>query len=611
MARTHKSILSEVMATFQDAEAARSGLEQQWLHNLNMVKRIDKELKRRAELNRSSIYIPAAYWTLWSMAPKVVLSLLSQKPYVLVLPRPGTTYEKAAAMQYLLNAQLIDRRVNIRRKALEYLLTLGIYGFGATYVGWRKEYRTRRFRMEDGTVERRNVLSADIPEVTVFDAFSTYVDPYATSQADMEFVIIRRMVTTQWLRRMAKRNKDDIFRPFRIPREFSDTDGHTPPEWWSQKKELEGWATGGLGTGRFRRHELIQMWTRDGVTSVLNREWVIQHETENPFWHGELPFIIGGYDQLPGEIVGDSLVGAIADLQHLLNAQVNQRLDNVNMIINKMWKVLRGAEIDEEELRTRPYGIVHVDSHDDIQEIQFSDVTSSAYVEEEHTLQNIERASGVYRHTMGQPLSKRQTATEAVSLQANADERVELRVGLLSDEWFGPLVQMMADNNQQFISPGTVIKIMGPHGLPVLMDIDPADIEGEFEFEYRGASVDDVASRNQKVNQMITMLPILQNLAQEGQVQVDLTAYLRRILELAQVGDLGMIFPSMTTALPAEGAGEANAPPESVVPLGAPPADLTNLAPGIGAAPEPTPFGTPTMRIGPTPREVGPPGTPI
>ena len=583
MARTHKSILTEALGIFYDAENARKGLESRWLANLNQMKRIDDELRRRAKKNRAAIYVPATYWTIWSMAPKVVLSLLSQQPYVVVFPRPGTPVEKAAAMQYLLNAQLSSREVNIRRRALDFILTLAIYGFGATYVGWRKEYRTRRFRNRDGRVDRKNYLAADYPDVVVYDAFSVYVDPYASTKDDVEVVITRQYLSEKALQRLAQRVDVDGRPIFKIPRDLA-RDGMTPPEWYVQKKQLEGWQVGDVRAGR---HELLRIWTADGVTSILDRRHVIQYETENPFWHGRIPFILGSYDAMPGEIVGDALAEVMSDLQALINAQTNQRLDNVNLVLNKMFKVLRGADIDEDELYPRPGGIVHVDSHDDIQEFTFTDVTQSAYLEVEHTLQNIERTTGVFRFTMGQPLTKRQTATEAVAVQSNADARVELRVGLLADEWFAPLVEMMADCNQQFLAPETVIKVMGPHGLPMLMPISPEDIEGEFEFEYRGASVDDVASRTQKVNQMIQLLPVAMQAAQSG-VQIDIGAYLHRILELAQVGDLGRIFTGATPM--AQGTSPA--------------------VPGQIGLPT-TPLGTPTMRIGPTAEEVSAPGQPL
>ena len=61
------------------------------------------------------------------------------------------------------------------------------------------------------------------------------------------------------------------------------------------------------------------------------------------------------------------------DLQAELDTLRNQRIDNISFVLNRMWKVRKGADIDEAELVSRPHGIIRVDNPDDVTELAMND----------------------------------------------------------------------------------------------------------------------------------------------------------------------------------------------------------------------------------------------
>ena len=93
----------------------------------------------------------------------------------------------------------------------------------------------------------------------------------------------------------------------------------------------------------------------------------------------------GVFEQLPNEFYGLSAVGLVEHLQHELNTTRNQRIDNVSFVLNRMWKVRRGADIDDSELVSRPHGVVHVDNPDDVTPFEMSGVTASSYNEKQES----------------------------------------------------------------------------------------------------------------------------------------------------------------------------------------------------------------------------------
>jgi Bacteriophage head to tail connecting protein. len=125
--------------------------------------------------------------------------------------------------------------------------------------------------------------------------------------------------------------------------------------------------------------ELLHYWENDRHTITVNRQKVI-YDGPSPYWrHRKLPFIAATYERLPNQFFGMSAVQIISDLQEEENTIHNQRTDNVNFILNKMWKVRRGADIDESELVSRPFGVIHVDHPDDVSEIPVADVAASSF----------------------------------------------------------------------------------------------------------------------------------------------------------------------------------------------------------------------------------------
>ena len=165
------------------------------------------------------------------------------------------------------------------------------------------------------------------------------------------------------------------------------------------------------------------------------------YDGENPYWrHGKKPFVTTCYEPLPGEIYGMSAVQVIEHLQHELNTQRNQRLDNVSLILNRMWKVRRSADIQEQELVSRPHGIIHVDNPDDVTEFVMQNVASSSYQDEMLTKTDMENAIGTPAVVRGANPERKETATEIITKNSNASIRFDVKITLFEATGLSRLV---------------------------------------------------------------------------------------------------------------------------------------------------------------------------
>lgn len=112
--------------------------------------------------------------------------------------------------------------------------------------------------------------------------------------------------------------------------------------------------------------------------------------------NGDLPIVIGFCVVETHKSVPTSLIGLTAELQREANEISNQRLDNVKYVLNKRNLVRRGANVDVESLlRNVPGGVTMVnDVERDIREVNWQDVTSSSYQEQDRVNVDFDELAG-------------------------------------------------------------------------------------------------------------------------------------------------------------------------------------------------------------------------
>ena len=127
---------------------------------------------------------------------------------------------------------------------------------------------------------------------------------------------------------------------------------------------------------------------------------------ESPNYDGEPGFIKMDYIRA-GQTYGIGVAQLIEGLQEELNEVRNQRMDNVSLLMNKMFAVIEKYVVDPKELRSKPYGVIRFKGSeiDDLKkvfaEIQVSDVPISAFRETAEIERQIQETDAANRVTVG------------------------------------------------------------------------------------------------------------------------------------------------------------------------------------------------------------------
>jgi hypothetical protein len=300
-------------------------------------------------------------------------------------------------------------------------------------------------------------------------------------------------------------------------------------------------------------YELIEYWEDDRVVTIANRNIVIRDE-ENPYRHGKKPFVRLVDQAVPHEFLGIGELEPIESLQYELNDRRNQRMDNITLILNRMWKVKNGANVDEDELVSDAGGVVHTDDMAGIDSLQMPDVTSSSYNEETLIKGDIQQTTGVSDFTrgVGSESLGNDTATGISLIQEAGNARFRLKIRNLESaiEHIG---RMMVSLNEQFLSEEKAIRIMGDNGFEWL-NVKPEDLKGNFDVIVQSGST---LPSNEAVErkQIMEMFQIF-----AGDPEVNQRELKKRVLETFGVKNLDKLLTPVDAGIGPQGLPLNNEP---------------------------------------------------
>jgi hypothetical protein len=284
--------------------------------------------------------------------------------------------------------RLVSNRPQIDKMGMNVILPeavkeMCIYGTTILKVFWlKKEGNIFQKEMVDENMPEIGTVTTDKegiiyngPKCEVVDLYDFFIDPRATTIDEAEWVIHRTVRSYEYIMGMAKEGKYKNTQLLKDSSSFASND--------DQKSERR--SAIGLSLPDTMKNqnlvELLECWWDDRIVTIANRSIVIR-EDKNPYKHGKKPFVACVDQKVPHEFYGTGELEPIETLQYELNDRRNQRMDNVTLVLNRMWKVVNGMGVDEDELVSGAGGVVHMDNSGAVDVFPMQDVTSSSYQED-------------------------------------------------------------------------------------------------------------------------------------------------------------------------------------------------------------------------------------
>lgn len=485
---------------------------------------------------RSNLNIPRPYEEIDAVRARLVKSFFGSRPYIDFIPIPrGDWNPEIARMREdsaRLASALVDEqldRCEITVKWYEFITNMLVFPAAVMSVGWRYETKVVKRRVPIPTMDpftgqvridmveqEEQAVVWDDNELQVVAWEDQWCDPRGYDLDSARFFFHREIMTLDKLESklevLEQTGNGERF-PLDIDTLFKQGDSLLGEGKWERFSSVgisdpggDHWAAGEKPGNVI---EVLHYWTDDEYGMLINRDQLAWYGA-NPYWrHGKKPYIMASYEPVTGQPYGISAMQIIEPLAHELNTQRNQRIDNVSFSLNIQRKVRRSADIDFEQLVSRPGGVIEVDSMDDVMDMPPAPIQVGAYQEEAIIKQDMENALGVSPVMRGVDAVRKETATEIMAKQSNAGIRFEVRIALYQVKAVNRLAMLMDMNNQQFVDSQRYVRVYGATTMGQWQMMEPHRLIGEYDYRPAGANIDPAANREARRNQLMQLMEIV------------------------------------------------------------------------------------------------------
>jgi hypothetical protein len=355
---------------------------------------------------KSNIFVPYTFALVEAVVPKMLGVIFNTKPIVSVSVREGGDRGMAVLLERVLDYLFDEEGLELYFRLQTFFKEAAVYGTSFAMI---------RPKFKDD-----EAMTFDYIDLEPIDLFNVYPDQRAISLSQMNHLIIRKFIDLSDLKTKAEQgiyNKSQVDR-LEHYMENNLTIDQKKKDRLSSIGILEDY---GLDPDK-KIIEVLEFYDRDEIIVVAGRKVKLKR-VPNPY--GILPFIQCKYSPVPHELFGIGIPEMIETLQEELNTTRNQRMDNVNLVINRMWKASKIADIDYDNLLSYPGNVIQCGDIAGLEPLETPDVTQSAYKEEDTIKRDIELATSEYEYSRGAPPTQRETATGIIRLQQAANARFD------------------------------------------------------------------------------------------------------------------------------------------------------------------------------------------
>lgn len=180
--------------------------------------------------------------------------------------------------------------------------------------------------------------------------------------------------------------------------------------------------------------------------------------------HGERPYVMGCAIIETHKIYPSGFPELGKGVQQTANELQNLRFDNVQLVLNKRYFAKRGAQVDLKSLVRNVPGSVSLmnNVNEDVREISWPDVTSSAYQEQDR--QNVDFDELLGNFSAGSVMTNRQL-NETVGgmglISQGANQLTEYTIRTFVETWVEKVLMQLLKLEKEYETDENVITLMG------------------------------------------------------------------------------------------------------------------------------------------------------
>lgn len=543
---------------------------------------------------RSKVFDPETF----RIVEKTVAHLTATAPKGKFIP---SNYEEP---KKVIGAQILDAlfrefwtnpKANTQSALGKTIKSMSLFGIGVMLAKYRYETKVKTTETEqDGevVVTTENEVVYDAPFWQDLYVYDCYFDPEATSMEDMEAFAHDEWTTVAALE---AKNSEKIYKNLgklkamlRDKKTRGTTSGN---EYRDNSKNLRFNNT----TSPIRTKILVRRYyTRSRWVTIAPDFSLVLEDRRNPYQHGDLPIALFVNYEYPNSLFGHSDVTPTKTLQKALNRVINQRIDNVDMILNPMFKAIGESKFGH-TWTIAPGQIMQLERGNDLQPFVFPDATGNTFtLQTNYYKSSISNSLGHY-DALSKNARKDITATEIRALAGEQNAMMRAKEGNV-DNALRRLIWMTGELLQQYSTQDKTIKILGAEAVKFFKEVlserdytmvngeevprfryvpalqagyltfNSEDIKGTYDFiADTGSTV--MVDNQAEIEKLIQAIGIINNntekLASEG-VDVKVAPLLEKLIKMLGIRDTEDIFKAQPESMAIEQPMQPEAAPQAL-----------------------------------------------
>lgn len=233
--------------------------------------------------------------------------------------------------------------------------------------------------------------------------------------------------------------------------------------------------SGGRQESHKKNHEINEfstIWVHENIIRKKGKDYIYwtagtEHMLTSPqpiekvYVHGR-PYVIGCSVVEAHKPFPSGVVEMTQDLQSAANDIQNQRFDNVQLVLNKRYRIRRGANVDLNALmKNVPGGAVLMnDPATDVAVDSTPDVTTSAYAEQDRINMDFDELAGSFSaSSVGSNRQMNETVGGMAMLSGSASQSTEYLLRVFSETWVEPVLRQLVRLEQAYETDENILAI--------------------------------------------------------------------------------------------------------------------------------------------------------
>lgn len=501
---TGQKLLDHLVKTFDSYKSyRRKNVDQRLIDNIRLYK---SYRKNKSNIWQSNIFLPYAFTMIETILPRIITYLWQGDKFVTATPRGREDQLDAKVVDNLVQYQINTDIENMFLEWVEFAKTYLIQGTAIAKMPWD--------------------VYADKATFTNKDLFDFYPQPFKKhlDQMDGMFevfdipydVLLERRasgapyVNLEQIKGNSVMTKDEEANKKR-DQELGKVQNYDPGrptcliyQYWGKTPQQESIEVGtGYAATKYK----------ESLVEIANRTHIIRN-TDNPYVqpgvlpNGLRPFIVGKNYLDPGEFWGMGDIEPYKDIQDEANENENQIIDNLKLIVNRMWKVGKTAGVNLSDLISYPGNVIQADEIEQMQPLPAQELPQSAFNQQERYSNLIGQVSGVSDYSKGiNAPGMSDTVGGITSLIEEANMRFAFKLKCLQMGAIKDFATKLFMLDKIFIKGLEIpVRLEGEIGKE-WMTINPDNLKGMYDFVPMSVSM--IGNKLAKENTYIRLLDVL------------------------------------------------------------------------------------------------------